>query len=176
VKQNRDIVRHKLEKIKTLEQKLELQEGLPHLYGFPWYPWAREFFESQHKYNFLCAANQISKSSTQIRKAIHWATEQSLWPKLWKSKPLQFWYLYPTAEVATVEFEKKWVPEFLPRGKYKDDPIYGWKADYIKDSIQAIHFNSGVSIYFKSYAQKTANLQTGTVWVIWADEEMPQVL
>lgn len=154
------------------ERNFQLEYGLPHLYSFPWYTWAREFFESDCKMNFLCAGNQLSKSSTQIRKCIHWATEKSLWPKLWGEEPNQFWYLYPTADVATVEFITKW-KLFLPRGKMKDDPEYGWQAETEKGKIKAIHFKSGVSVYFKTYSQDTSHLQTGTCFAIFCDEELP---
>lgn len=162
-----------LEKLKLLEEKVYLQENLPHLHGWPWYPWAREFFESRNKVNLLCAANQISKSSTQIRKAIHWATEKSLWPSLWPARrPRQFWYLYPSANQATIEFETKW-QEFLPQGKFKTDPKYGWTSERKNKDIFAIRFNSGVNLYFKSYLQDPQTLQTGTVDALFTDEEMP---
>jgi len=80
----------KLEQYKLLQEKRKIQALLPHLYSWPWYPWARAFFESRNKINLLCAANQISKSSTQIRKCIHWATATELWPSLWKTTPRQF--------------------------------------------------------------------------------------
>ena len=156
-----------------LEQKrIELQEGLPHLYGWKWYPWARRFFESTNKINLLTAANQISKSSSMIRKCIHWATDQALWPSLWRSKPRMFWYFYPTFGTATAEFETKW-QEFLPQGNYKTDPVYGWSEEYKNKEIHAIYFNSGVNIYFHSYSQKEADLQAGSVSALFADEEMP---
>ena len=161
------------EYVALLEAKRIQDEELPHLYGWPWYTWAREFFESDAKMNFLCAANQISKSSTQIRKCIHWATDKSMWKKLWADEPDQFWYLYPTADVATIEFHTKW-KLFLPRGKMKDDPIYGWTAEFEKNKIKAIHFNSGLHVYFKTYAQDTGNLQTGTVYAVFCDEELPE--
>lgn len=160
------------EYLALLERNNSLAQELPHLYGWPWYTWAREFFESDAKLNFLCAANQISKSSTQIRKCIHWATEKSLWPRLWGETPNMFWYLYPTADVATVEFHTKW-KLFLPRGKMKDDPEFGWKEEFEKQKIKVIHFNSGISVYFKTYAQETSHLQTGTVYAIFCDEELP---
>lgn len=160
------------EYVTLLERKSKMAEELPHLYGWPWYTWAREFFESDTKMNFLCAANQISKSSTQIRKCIHWATEKSLWPRLWSDTPDQFWYLYPTADVATVEFHTKW-KLFLPRGAKKDGPEYGWVPEFEKGKIKAIHFNSGVHLYFKTYAQDTNHLQTGTVYALFCDEELP---
>lgn len=161
------------EYVALLERNAQLSHELPHLYGWPWYVWAREFYESTEKMNFLCAANQISKSSTQIRKCIHWATETDLWPALWSESPNQFWYLYPTKDVATVEFHTKW-KSFLPRGKMKDDPKYGWKEEMEKGKIVAIHFNSGVSVYFKTYAQETSHLQTGTVFALFCDEELPE--
>lgn len=165
-----------LEKERLLKKTIEYQENLPHLYGWAWYPWAREFFESTNKQNFLCAANQISKSSTQIRKCIDWATNKRKWKTLWKTTPHQFWYLYPSAPVATIEFEKKWVTEFLPKGKFKDDPEFGWKAEYKKGEISAIHFNSGITVYFKFYTQDIQNLQTGTVHALFCDEELPEEL
>ncbi len=154
------------------ERQIALREGLPYLHGWKWYPWAREFYESANKLNFLCAANQISKSSTQIRKCINWATDQILWPRLWRQKPVQFWYLYPTSNQATIEFETKW-KQFLPKGAFKDDPIYGWRSEVKNKEIFAIHFNSGVHIYFKSYAQDVQSLQTGTCDAIFCDEELP---
>lgn len=154
------------------EQQLKLMEGLPFLHGWKWYDWAWDFFESRNKLNFLCAANQISKSSTQIRKAIHWATAIQLWPELWVNKPNQFWYLYPTATQATTEFETKW-QQFLPKGEFKEHPQYGWRAVYKNKEIFAIYFNSGVTIYFKSYAQDSSALQTGTCDALFCDEELP---
>lgn len=170
-------LKQKLALLELKQQKLELKEGLPHLYGFPWYPWAKTFFESRNPTNFLVAANQISKSSTQIRKVIHWATETSLWPALWpRRKPSMFWYFYPTKDVAAIEFDEKWEREFLPAGKYKTDPKYGWTLEKKEGAPWALHFNSGVSVYFKTYAQKAKDLQSATVDAVFADEEMPEDL
>ena len=55
----------------------------------------------------------------------------------------------------------------------KDDPTYGWQPEVEKGKIKAIHFNSGVSVYFKTYAQDTSHLQTGTVYALFCDEELP---
>lgn len=159
--------------LELLRQKQDIMRDLPHLYGWNWYPWAKEFFDSVNKMNLLCAANQISKSSTQIRKAIHWATESDLWKSLWLRPPNLFWYFYPSAEVATIEFQKKWIPEFMPRGAKKDCFKYGWREEYDKKFIKAIHFNSGVSLYFKFYSQNVMNLQAGSVYAIFTDEELP---
>jgi phage terminase large subunit-like protein len=174
----------KRRELEILRQQLKDKELLPHLYGMPWYKWAWDFFKSENRENFLCAANQISKSSTMIRKAIHWATapanEPDLWLRLWPSlalgsqKPNQFWYFYPTFDVAQTEFETKWEPLFLPRGEYRDShPVYGWKAHFDKGQVRSIEFNSGVTIYFKAYSQKPRDLQTGTVYAMLCDEEMP---
>lgn len=163
------------ERERLLKEKLRLQRGLPFLYAWKWYPWAREFYESTTKLNLLCAANQISKSSTQIRKCINWATDQKLWPALWGHTPNQFWYLYPTGKQAKIEFETKW-KQFLPAGEFKDDPVYGWKEEIKNKELIAIHFKSGVHVYFKTYAQNQTALQTGTVDVIFCDEELPEDL
>lgn len=161
-----------------LLQLQKFEEGLPHIYGFPWYKWAKIFYESKNRENFLCAANQISKSSTMIRKCINWATSPKLWPELWPmlqkgQTPNQFWYFYPTQEVSTIEFETKWEPLFLPRGEFKAHPIYGWKEEYDKGMIRNIRFNSGVTIYFKTYSQKVKDLQSGSVFGVFCDEELP---
>ncbi len=78
--------------------------------------------------------------------------------------------MYPTKDVALTEFEQKWVPEFMPRGEYKDHPVYGWRFD---SKRMVIHFNSGVSVFFKSYSQEIADLQTITAWAVFVDEEAP---
>lgn len=169
-------VRAKLERIALLEERRELRDGLPHLYSFPFYPWSREFFESRNQINVVCAANQISKSSTQIRKAIHWATAKHLWPSLWRTPPRQFWYMYPSYKLLNVEVLKKWIPEFLPRGKFKDDEVFGWEIEKYNGNINAIHFRSGVSIYFKTYSQAAEDLQGSTVYAMFLDEEPPEEL
>jgi phage terminase large subunit-like protein len=166
----------KLKEIELLKLKAALKKGLPHIHGYPYYSWQREFMECENRYAVLCAANQIGKSSIQMRRIITWATDQSLWPKLWKTRPWQFWYLYPTKEVATIEFETKWTKEYLPAGEYKNHPVYGWKEEYRNRNIFAIHFKSGVSCYFKTYATDASALQTGTVWYVACDEELPSEL
>jgi hypothetical protein len=168
----------KLEELRALEELAEIQDGLPHLHGFPWYKWAKEFFDSTNKETLLIASNQCSKSSTQIRKAIDWATDPRKWKKLWPNmlpgqKPNNFWYFYPTFDVWQAEFETKWEPDFLPRGKYKEHPIYGWSAEYERGQVKKIVFNSGVTIYCKAYSQKVKDLQTGSVYALFLDEELP---
>lgn len=154
-----------LDELEALEKKIELREGLPHLYGMKFYKWAREFFDSTEKECFLVAANQIGKSTTQIRKVIEWAGNPSLWPKLWRGRPNQFWYLYPSRDLADAEFNTKW-KGLLPSGKYKDHPTYGWKVVKERNMVKYIQFNSGVVVYFKTYNQDVADLQAGTVYYI----------
>lgn len=161
-----------LEELAIQEKKVELMEGLPHLYGMKFYKWAREFFESREKENFIVAANQIGKSTVQIRKVIEWATNKSLWQKLWPGKkPNQFWYLYPSRDLADAEFQTKW-KGLLPAGKYKNDPVYGWKVVKERNLVKYIEFNSGVTVYFKTYSQDVTDLQAGTVYYIACDEEL----
>lgn len=161
--------------IRRYEEKKKLMDGLPHLYSrFKWYKWAKLFFDSTKKENFLCAANQISKSSTQIRKFIHWATAPELWPDLWAGypQPNLFWYFYPSAETATTEWKTKWA-QFMPSGEFKNHPVFGWREVMDKKQIKEVVFNSGVTIQFKTYEQSVSNLQASTVYMIGCDEEMP---
>lgn len=158
------------QKLILLEEKERIRKLLPHKYGYKDYAWAREFMESTNKMCLLTAANQIGKSSIQIRKCIEWATNKSLWAKLWRNNPIQFWYLYPDGDLATSEFENKWIPEFMPTDK--NDPVYGWEVEYKQRQIKAVHFKSGVSVYFKTYSQDVHSLQAGTVHYIACDEEL----
>lgn len=164
----------KREKLELLEAKKAWRDNLPHKYGWKNYKWAREFLEDNSRTLLLCAANQISKSSTQIRKVITLATETNEWPKFFRRTPRIFWYLYPTATMATTEFRSKWVPDFLPRGDMKKHPQFGWREEYRnRGDIFAIHFNTGVSVYFKTYAQDVQHLQASSVDYIATDEELP---
>jgi hypothetical protein len=172
------ILQEKIRDIEELEKLLKIKQGLPHRHGFPWYRWAKKFYDSTNKIEILTAANQVSKSSTNIRTAIEWITNQELHKKLWPNllpgqKPNQFWYFYPTAEVWQAEFESKWEPDFLPRNEFKDDPIYGWRPVYDKGMIKKIVFNIGITVYCKTYSQKVKDLQTGSVHALFLDEECP---
>lgn len=156
-------------------KKAELRRGLPHLYERKWYQWAWDFFKSSNRMNLLCANNQASKSSTQIRKCIEWAGNPKLWDELWPNgRPNQFWYFYPSKDVMKREFNTKWKKEFLPRDAYKDHPTYGWKEIKDKGDLKGIAFNSGVDVYFMFYSQALINLQAATVFAVFGDEEMPE--
>lgn len=161
------------EKQMLLERERVIKENLPHLFGWPWYPWAWEFFNSTNRYNLIVAANQVSKSTTMIRKCTHWATATELWDGLWGRKPTTFWYVYPSLDVATVEFNEKWVKEVLPRGEQKEKGKYAWTHKMRAGKIDSIIFASGVTVYFKSYEQDDTNVQTTSVFALFLDEECP---
>lgn len=157
--------------IAAKKKVIELREGLPFLHGWPWYQWAYDFFHCKEKIALLCAANQISKSSTQIRTLLDWATNKKLWPILWRRPPTQFWYLYPSQKIVNAEWLTKWL-QFMPKGKYKDDPIYGWELEKRDGNVLAIHFKSGVHVFFKTYSQNPEDLQSGSVDAVFCDEEL----
>lgn len=168
----------RIQKLELLQARKKMQVNLPHLYGWKNYPWMREFLECTNRTVLLTAANQIGKSSVQIRKVIDWATNKTLWPILWPGRtPRVFWYMYPSSRVATAEFNTKWVPDFMPRNEHKNHPMYGWKAQYnSKREIESVIFNSGVTLFFKTYAQNVQDLQTASVHYVATDEELPEDL
>lgn len=169
----------KLKRLEELEKQLWLKEGLPHLYGLGWYQWAWDFFETDKREAFVCAANQIGKSSTQIRKIVHLGTAQNKWPKYFRDRaPRRFLYLYPTKEICADEFFTKWEPEFMPRGEFKKSKQYGWEPEVYtlkgKKFISGIQFNSGVHLTFAAYSQGRFNLQAGTIDYAAFDEEIEE--
>lgn len=172
-KQKVDEYYKKIERIKLLEEKISLQEGLPFRFMRKKYPWQREVLNSNAKDLYVTAANQIGKSTVHWERVLEFAYDTDKWGKRWNSRPWTFWYLYPTKEVATQEIEEKLVNTLLPRGKYEKDPHYGWKIEYRNKTAQAIHLNVGISILMKSYATDWKALQTGTAWYVACDEELP---
>lgn len=170
-----ELLQLKQQEFLLLNEKLRLKEELPHLYGFQWYKWAYEYFTSTNRKCFLTAGNQLSKSSSQIRKCIDWATSPEKWQVLWPGtgvSPNVFWYFYPTSDVAEEEWQLKW-SQFMPNGRMKEDPVYGWKEYRKNNKIYSIEFNSGVTVIFKTYAQSATDIQTGTVYAVFCDEEVP---
>lgn len=170
----------KRQKAEMLELALKERDELPHLYLYKNYTWGRKFIDSMNKRNVLCAANQLSKSSTMIRRFITRATSPEMWalwyPKLASGQaPTPFWYGYPSFPVATQEFDYKW-KQFLPKGAMKDDPRYGWSETIKNGYISKISFNSGVDVVFKAYKQSPDDLQSGSVWEMGLDEEPPEEL
>ncbi len=61
----------------------------------------------------------------------------------------------------------------MPNGEYKESKEYGWHEERKRGELIALHFNSGVSVYFKSYEQKITALQSGSVDALFCDEELP---
>lgn len=154
----------------------KLKKGLPHKYSQKHYAWSRQFFESANKMCLLTAANQIGKSTVQIKKAIELAGNPKTWPKFFPKKdPTQFWYLYPDSSTSHREYVHKWLP-LMPSFEFETHETYGWKADIRQKKIDSIRFNSGVTIYFRTYSQDAHNLQSGTVDYIACDEELPATL
>lgn len=153
----------------------EIRRDLPHLFAYGWYKWAREFRECREHIALLCAGNQASKSSTQIRTCIYWATNKKIWPSLWPAHHENvnlFWYLYPSQKVVNTEFKTKW-RQFLPRGRFKNHPTYGWKELKEGSNTVGVEFNSGLILNFKTYSQKSVDLQASTVYALFCDEELP---
>ena len=161
-----------------------MKDCLPHRHSFKRYTWQKEYEEAKfYPKRFICAANQIGKSTVQICDRLEIAVSPELWPELWpmqlkfnpKVKPYS-WYLYPNQDTVMTEFREKWEPFYLPRGEYKDHPIYGWKAHIHNKVLKFIRFNTGYTIYFKTYNQNVSDLQSGTVFAIDLDEEVPEHL
>lgn len=165
----------KREKIKLLEEKKRLKEGLPHLYGRKLYQWQRDYRNAvpMYRHRFISAANQIGKSSISVIDCIDNATNPQQWAKIWGKKPTYFMYFYPSLKLATREVETKWVPEFLPADDFKDSEQYGWELEYKAGEVKALHFKNGVSVIFMAYSQATIDLQAASPAAIYIDEEPP---
>jgi hypothetical protein len=168
----------KLAELKQLEELQRIHDGLPHLYGFKFYPWQKKVWLSTNREIFVCSANQVGKSTIAIRKNIRLATDPSLWPTMWPNLPKGrvpnlFWYFYPTIPVAQTAWETAWLPTLMPKNEFKNHPQFGWEEEYDKGYISKIRFNTGVQIQFKSYSMKAKDLQTASVYHVTADEEMP---
>ena len=154
-------------------------EWLPHLTKFKLYRWAWDFIHTLNRLCFCVGGNQISKSSTAIRKNIHLATSPELWPVYFSQSataPRQFWYLLPDASTVRREFDDKWamfMPS-VPKG-HPYESRFGWKP--VKDGgrVIGVKFNTGVSIFFFTYSQQARFMQASTVHMVTCDEEPPKV-
>lgn len=164
----------KKKELELLKRKKELEEVLPHIY-FPLYPWQRKIIDSAHRVNLLTAANQIGKSSALIRRLITNCTEPEKWKLFWGEGiiPKQFWYFYPDSATLQKEIETKWVPEWLPKKKFENDPKYGWHLRKKDGRYFALEFNAGPMVYFQTYAKRVTSIQAGSVSEVFCDEEMP---
>lgn len=170
-----------------LKQIKEMREGLPHLYCFPLYMWQKKIWdgvlndpEGKFRFFYTFAANQIGKSSIMQRVAIALATEPKYW-KRFKRRPKTILYFYPDKKTILTEFRDKW-QEFLPRNGYENHPKYGYKVKYEGQWLSHIIFNSGITLYFKTYGgQKSGGnssqkIQGVTPAAIFLDEETPKSL
>lgn len=159
------------EEAQRLEKKKQLEASLPHLFAFKPYQWTLDYWNSPNRMKFICAGNQVSKSSTQIRHAIDLATDPSKWPKFFpKRNPHTFWYIYPDGNKIQEEFDQKWEREFMPTGMMRNHHQYGWSKIYHRSNFVGIRFNTGVSLYFKSWRQ---DFQSSTIDAVFVDEEIP---
>jgi hypothetical protein len=141
----------------------------------PLYEWQHSYIHSIHRFNFLCAANQIGKSIANWIRLLRFCYLPSYWDKYFSGNaPMQFWYFYPSATLSTAEIRTKYLRHYLPDESLKNHKKWGYKVDMENKIINAIHFNSGVTCYFKSYAQPPGNLQAATLSGVFADEEMPE--
>lgn len=169
--------RRKIEMLQAQTQEVDL---LPHLYLHKQYPWEKEFFDDyKTRKQVVVCPNQVGKSSALVKKIIHVATTPELWGGMWPNLPSgllpsQWWHLYPTDKVASIEFDEKWRP-LLP--KYNEDhPRYGWQVQKTRNGIESLHFNTGINLYFKFYSQSAQALQSGSVYWMGLDEECPVAL
>lgn len=144
-------------------------------YAHKLYQWQTDFLINKKLLALLTAANQIGKSSIQIIKCLNQGYRTDLWPYWFpKRKPTTFIYMYPESKLATMEFEEKWVKQYLPRGPMINDPRYGWKANYDKGNIESITLATGVTIYFRFYSQAPKSIQAATADAVFFDEEPPE--
>lgn len=173
-KKENEILKLKKKQLDLLKEHKKLEEELPHLY-VPMYPWQRKIHESDNRVNLLTAANQIGKSSALIRRVIANGTDQSRWERFWGpgARPKQFWYFYPDSKTLEREIETKWVPEWMPRGRFERDAQYGWKMTKKNGMYNSCMFNAGPIIYFQTYSKAASSIQAGTIFETLCDEEMP---
>lgn len=154
-----------------LQKQKQLEESLPHLFAFKPYQWTLDYWNSPNRMKFLVAGNQTGKSSAQIRHCIDLATNPAKWKKFFpRRNPHTFWYIYPDGNKVVEELEQKWEREFLPRGVMKDHPQYGWKRIFNRGAVSGLQFNTGVTLYFKTWRQ---DFQASTIDAVFIDEELP---
>lgn len=170
---NSEILALKKKELELLKASKQFESELPHLYSMKLYKWARQFYDSTNKVNLVCAANQISKSSTLIRRAIANATDPERWETIYGKKPGMLWYFYPDSGTLEKEWEMKWKKEWMPRGSQEISQKWGWKLEKKRGVPYCIHWNTGVKQYFLYYTQDVSNMQAGSVDEVFCDEEMP---
>lgn len=102
---------------------------------------------------------------------------EELWPSYFgtKTKPSLFLYLYPDGRTGTTEFHEKWEKVYMPKGDMKKHPKWGWKVEFDRSTkhVEAIRFNSGVTILWRYYTQKPSSMQAVSIDFAGLDEECP---
>lgn len=165
---------------------------LPHLFGRKNYQWGWDAITTRARQVLLCGANQISKSSTFIRKNVWLATASSLWTKYFPKDPnvRTFWYSYPSQDVTRAEWGTKWM-EWMPAvpAGHHLHKAYEWAVQPAKSSRlltggfanprvrtcvpDILHFSTGMSLGFRTYSQSVSTAQATSVHMFTADEELP---
>ena len=152
------------------------REHLPHI-SIPLYQWAFDYIMTDNRIAMICGANQISKSSTVIRKNVFFATRPDMWKRYFPHRrPNLFWYFYPSKDVLLEEWATKW-EEWMPRipKGHRLEKQFGWDVQYKEKGIPAaVTFNTGVRLGFRYYEQRTDNLQASTLDMVSCDEEPPE--
>jgi hypothetical protein len=163
-----------VKEVKKLKAENQVTTDLPHLFSIRPYKWQIDYWNDTNEMKFICAGNQVGKSTAQIIHAIDLATDETKWKRFFpRRQPKVFWYVYPNKSKIQEEFNEKWEKELLPRGVMKDHLAYGWQKFNIDGEFGGIKFNTGVSIYFKSWGQ---DLQASTLDGVFVDEEIPKEL
>lgn len=134
------------------------------------YPWSRPLIKDRSQNIFITAANQIGKSTINIRLAINYAmNENNEWETMWTKKPTIFWYFYPSRVQAITEYEEKFRPLL---SWFTEHKALGHKISKTQDGL-ILRFNTNINMYFKSYTQRESHLQSSTLDAIFIDEEPP---
>lgn len=152
-----------------------LNEDFSACYAHKLYPWQRDFLLSRQRLMFLTAGNQLGKSAGSILRCLNQCLRKDLW-QYWfpKRQPRTMAYLYPDAKLLSVEFAEKWVKLYLPKGKLKNDPKWGWReVNNEKGLLDHVIFATGVTLYYRTYSQAVTSLQAHTFDAVFCDEETP---
>lgn len=157
-------------KVELERQKQHIIDSLPHLHGFDWYPYQKEFLSVHKEIQVLCCANQLGKTTILLAKLVNLATDLKLWKKYWEKPPVTFIYMLPNQKLHDEAARTKW-ESVLPRNEYKKHPIYGWEWVRRGKSYLGIEFNSGVKILFWSFGMSNTNRQSISASVVAFDEE-----
>lgn len=159
-----------LKKIALEKRKQYIKDSLPHLYGFDWYPYQKEFLKVNKEIQVLCCANQLGKSTILCAKIVKLATDVKEWSNLWVDKPTTFIYLLPNQKLHDEAARTKWL-SVLPKNEFEDHETYGWKWIKRGKSYLGIEFNSGVTCLFQSFGQSNTNRQAISASCVVFDEE-----